>query len=181
MKYDELFADAAAIWDEHRRENGGRFSSFIPTDYALALDALREVRDVGDAFVELGSGAGVVTILADSLGFDSYGVEIDPWLVSRSEELAEKFESAATFVAGSFVPLALRDEVEHLQADFATEIDGADAWSEIGMGLRDFDVIYDYHWPEQADLHSDMLARFARPGATVLRYSAEHGFEVSVL
>lgn len=179
--HDELFADAARIWDEHRRAGGGRFSSFIPTDYALAFDALRAVRDIGDAFVELGSGAGVVAILADSLGFDSYGIEIDPWLVSQSEALAERHGSGATFVAGSFVPLALRDEVEHLQADFAAEIDGADAWAEMGLALRDFDVIYDYHWPEQADLHADMLARWGRPGATVLRYSADHGFETSVL
>lgn len=178
---EELFARGEDLWNEHRARLGGRFSSFIPADYDLAYEALREVRDRGQHFVELGSGAGVVTILADLLGFDASGIEIDDWLVGQSTALADDFQSEAQFVAGSFVPAAMRDEVEHLQADFLAEIEGANAYAELGMDLRDFDVIYDYHWPEQADLHNDMLVRFARPGTVILRFSASEGFEISTL
>lgn len=176
-----LFADAEEIWDGHRARLGGRFSSFIPTDYEEAYAALVAQCEAGDTFVELGAGAGVVTILADMLGFDAYGIELDDWLVTQAIDLAERYHSDATFVAGSFVPAEVRDEVEHVPADFMSEVDGADAWDELGMTLGDFDVIYDYHWPEQADLHASLLERFGRSGAVVLRYSAEAGFEVSHL
>ncbi len=178
---ERLFDGGERIWREHRERLGGRFSSFIPADYEAAYEALLDVRDRGESFVELGSGAGVITILADLLGFDAYGIEIDDWLVGQSTALADSLESDAQFVAGSFVPVWLREEVEHMPADFLAETEGADAYEELGMQLRDFDVIYDYHWPEQADLHADLLARCGRPGAVVLRFGHVEGFEVTEL
>ncbi|MCA8943169.1 MAG: hypothetical protein KDB80_11470, partial [Planctomycetes bacterium] len=126
------------------------------------------------------SGAGVVTILADLLGFDAYGIELDPWLVDAAARLAASVGSGAEFVAGSFVPPGLRETVEHQPADTLLETEGVDAWAELGMRLGDFDVVYDYHWPDQADFHGELLARGVRPGATVLRYSHDEGFEATI-
>ena len=69
------------------------------------------------SFVELGSGAGVVTILADLLGFDAYGIELDPWLVDAAARLAASVGSGAEFVAGSFVPPGLRETVDWYRAN----------------------------------------------------------------
>lgn len=179
---DALVDEAEQLWREFRARVEARFTSFIPCDYALAHEALVPLaHERGGAFIELGSGAGVVTILADLLGFDAYGIELDPWLVERSIDLAERHGSDATFIHGSFVPEAMRDDVEHQPADFLCEVDGQDAFAEIGMELGDFDVIYDYHWPDQHALHNDMLMRYGRPGTVVLRFSDEEGFVATTL
>lgn len=173
-----LFEDADRVWREHREHLGGKFTSFIPTDYEMACETLCEVAGQGGTFIELGSGAGVVTILADLLGFEAYGIELDGWLVRASERLARAHGSDAEFVHGSFVPQSLREVVDDLSPDTLLETDGADAWDELGMQLADFDVIYDYHWPDQTEFHDQLLER-ARPGATVLRFSSDAGFEVT--
>src|SRR6185437_15157250 len=91
-----LFDDGWALWDrfdvEVRREH---WHPFVPADYALVLDALLPLRSADIRFLEWGSATGVVSIMADLLGFDATGIEIDAQLVTTSRELATRYESAA--------------------------------------------------------------------------------------
>ena len=59
---------------------------------------------MGLKFLEWGSASGVITIMADMLGFEAYGIELDESLVNTSRTLATTFESNARFAAGSFLP-----------------------------------------------------------------------------
>ena len=72
------------------RAGGGRF---IPGDYRYAFQVLQwllreKALAPGAAFLEWGSGQGMVAILAALLGYDACGVEIDAGLVKESRELA---------------------------------------------------------------------------------------------
>ncbi len=58
----------------------------------------------GAAFLEWGSGQGMVAILAALLGYDAVGVEIDEALVQESRELARRYDVSARFEHGSYEP-----------------------------------------------------------------------------
>ena len=88
------------------------FHPFVAADYNVVLETLLSLRtpDRGRAstFIELGSGHGVITIMADLLGFDAAGIELDASLVAVARDLAKRYESKARFVAGSYMPLGYR-------------------------------------------------------------------------
>ena len=86
----------------------------------------------------------MITLLADRLGYDAYGIEIEPELYETSRALSDEVGGSATFALGSFVPEDFRDEVSLLDADFHTPTEGADGYEELGMGLSDFDLVYAY-------------------------------------
>lgn len=176
---DHLIERGAAIWDEFRQRTSDRHHLFIPCDHAEAHEALARLRPRASTFLELGSAAGVVTIIADLLGYESFGIEIEPWLVDRSTELAEEVGSGATFAEGSFVPPEHQDEVALLSSDFHTPTTGAPAYDELGFELADFDLIYAYPWPGEEDWLLDLLRRYARPDAILLTYDAAEGFRIS--
>ena len=173
-----LLAEGDRIWEECRVRKQNRFHLFIPSDHASAYDLLRLLTDRASAFLELGSGGGVVTVMADLLGYDAYGIELEPWLVERSLELAEEFESNASFAEGSFVPLAYQEEVEHQSADRLTPTVGACAYDELGLELDDFDLIFAYPWPGEEDWLHELVRRHARPGALLLTYDVSEGFRL---
>lgn len=174
-----LLAAGTEIWDEFRTHAGHRFHRFIPCDQAGAYQALRGLRGRASTFVELGSAAGVVTIMADLLGFEACAIELEPFLVERSIELAERFGSGATFVEGSFVPPGYQDDVENLSADRLTPTGGACAYDELGLELDDFDLVFAYPWPGEEVWLLEMMRRFGRSDALLLTYDAAEGFRLS--
>lgn len=78
------------VAEEFIADGRSRFKSvycfdFVPSDYELAwrvLDAQSRGR-----FCEWGSGFGIVTGLAEMLGFDAVGMELDASLVQASRKL----------------------------------------------------------------------------------------------
>ena len=117
--------------------------------------------------------------MADLLGFEAYGIEIEPWLVDRSIELADQFGSAAIFAEGTFVPLAYQDEIEHLSGDYLTPTNGSYAFDELGLELSDFDLVFAYPWPGDEDWLGELIRRHARADTILLTYDASEGFQVS--
>ena len=175
----QLFRRGSEAWDEYRARCDGRYSSFIPADYRAAYDALRRLRARAHSFLELGSGAGVITILADLLGFEAYGIEIEPELVQIARDLAQASDSNATFEEGSFVPVDFRDSVELLDGDFLTVTEGADAYGELGMEIADYDLVYAYPWPGEEDWIEELVRREAGLHTALLTYSVSDGFELT--
>ena len=172
-----LVAAGDDVWEEARPgAKRTRNHRFVPCDPHAAYTALRELRSKATTFIELGSGAGIVTILADLLGFEAYGIELEPWLVERSNELAERFGSKAIFAEGTFVPADYQDEIEHLAADVHTPTGGADGFEELGLELVDFDLVYAFPWPGEEDWLFELMRRHARSNAILLTYGATEGF-----
>ncbi len=173
-----LIREGADSWQEFCALASDRHHHLIPCDHAGAYQVLRRLSARATSFLELGSATGVVTILADLLGFEACGIELEPWLVERSTELALRLGSRALFAEGSFVPAAYQDEVEHLLADFVTPTVGACGYDELGFELDDFDLIYAYPWPGEEDWLHELVRRHARPGALLLTYDASEGFRL---
>jgi hypothetical protein len=175
---DRLLGAGNEAFEEFQVLARERFHLFIPCDHRGAYEALRTLGSRARTFVELGSAAGIVTIMADLLGFEAYGIEIEPWLVNRSIELSERFDSGAVFAEGTFVPVAYQDEIEHLSGDFLTPTGGACALDELGLELSDFDLLLSYPWPGDEDWLCELVRRHARPDAILLTYAVSEGFRV---
>ena len=177
---EALIRDGAAAFDRITGDTDGRYQNLILADARGAREALLDLRSRGRTFLELGSGLGIITIVADLLGYDAYGIEIEPRLVDEACRLAEAFGSTATFVEGSFVPPDFQEDVHHLGADFFTVTSGADAYEEMGMTIGDFDIVYFETEPGDVILHHLNILHYAsgnrtasRRRAIALRYSGD--------
>ena len=105
-RIDALCEEGREFW--HRFDLEVRqddFHPFVAADYDAVLAALMPLRKPGQRFLEWGSAAGIITIMADLLGFDAFGIELDSTLVDVGRELAVRFDSNARFAAGSFIPM----------------------------------------------------------------------------
>lgn len=174
----DLLREGHALWRDYCQSRASEFHRVIPADQAAAVDALAAQRPHAHTFLELGSATGVITILADLLGYEAYGIEIEPDLVRAAEDLAARTGSSATFVEGSFVPPDYRDEVHLLESDYLTPVEGADAYDELGLDLADFDLVYAYPWPGEEDWLIELVTRYGGPRTRLMIYTVRDGFEV---
>ena len=172
---DEADRRINAFMRSHRNQP---VCGFVPSDFDLVFRAMRRIEAdhlaPGTAFLEWGSGFGVLTCLAALLGWDAYGVEIQGELIEQAERLAGDFDLPATFIHGTFVPTG-DDDVGDTIADSAwLQLGGHDAYEEMGLDIEDFDVIFAYPWPGEHHVVETLFDRHAAVGALLLTF---HGLE----
>lgn len=178
-RISSLCDEGGAIWDRFEREVRSRsWHPFVPADYERVLNELLPLRRSGRRFLEMGSATGVIAIMADLLGFEAYGIEIDPRLVAVARSLAERHESAARFAAGSFVPSGYVWKSSTGDERLGTIGLGQPAYAELGRELSDFDVVFAYPWDGEAPVLRDIMRRRGSPSATLLLYGKTSGVEV---
>lgn len=180
----QLVADFTTLWDEadllwETHQNRPEFGGYVSADYHSIYTKLRQLRGRVHSVLEWGSGLGVVTIMASRLGFDAYGIECEKELVDQSREYARRFAPEARFAFGNFIPdefpwnPAQGDEVQHMV------LHGGDAYAELDMELRDFDLVYAYPWPEEHIVYHNIMRACAGPHALFLSYDAREGLELT--
>jgi SAM-dependent methyltransferase len=129
---------------------------FVPADYVLVFDALATLRPEMTSqpprFLEWGSGFGIATLLAASLGWQARGIELQPSLVAESRRWNEVFDLTARFHEGSFFPT------------------DPNAVEKLSLYCRQAEIIYVYPWPDQEVEIFDLFDRLAAPGAWLLTY-----------
>lgn len=159
---------------QHRVAKEGRSTPFIPSDYVVVYQWLRAIAQknlaTGDAFLEWGSGFGVIAMLAETLGFEAYGIESEPDLVAQAEELARDLGSDAVFACGSFIPEGGESLVDDLDDVERLDLAAAPAFDDLDRGPRDFDLVFGYPWPGHDRFLEDLFDHFASPGALLLMY-----------
>lgn len=175
-EFQSLFQEASEIWVAN--ENDFHFRDFIAADYTRVYRALSLLKDQSETFLEFGSGLGVIASTAGMLGYEAYGIEIDPKLVRRSQELAEKHETTAEFAFGSFIPNGYEWSAEFEDEFFKTILDEQDAYGDLDMELRDFDLVYGYPWPGERLFFQDIMRRFGREGGLFMTYDIREGIVV---
>ena len=145
-----------------------QFHPFVAADYDRVLATLLALRAPGLRFVEWGSATGVITIMASLLGFEAYGIELDPSLGRIARDLAAKFNSPAVFVDASFVPTGYRWRPATGDGRLGTIGDGPSAYPIIGHALDDFDLVYAYPWGGEEAMMIDLMRSYGRRGARLL-------------
>lgn len=176
--FEALFRAGDEAWQLFRERRGAAFHAFVPADYPMALEVLRSLRRRADSFLELGSGVGVITILAAQLGYDASGIEIDPWLVEQADDLADEFGAEASFAAGTFVPAEFQDVVDRQQTELPSILDGDCGYQALGRDLDEFDLVYAFYWPGLEELFFELMERHGRAGALFLTYGGLEGYRL---
>lgn len=153
------------------------FHPFVPANYDKILARLLDYRAPGLRFLEWGSGTGVITIMADMLGFEAYGIELDAELVKVARKLADKYESAARFAAGTFLPLGYKWRDNGGDDRLGTLGGGESAYAELKHPLEDFDIVYGYPWDGEAAIMQDVMRAFGGKDARLIVHGSTD-FEV---
>lgn len=91
---------AAFLEDARGRMRQVDCFDFVPSNYELAWNVLAGLPR--GRFCEWGSGLGVAVGLAEILGFEAMGVELDEPLAESSRELLGAHDLMATIRAGSY-------------------------------------------------------------------------------
>jgi hypothetical protein len=171
--------EGAEIWRRFDREvRRHEFHPFVPADYGLVLQVLLALRAPGLRFLEWGSATGVITIMADLLGFEAYGIELDPELVEIARGLAGRFGSGARFASGSFLPAGYAWRPRTGDGRTGTIGAGASGYDELRHPLDDFDLVYAYPWDGEEPMMHDLLRDRGRPGARLLLHGGIEGMRV---
>ena len=174
-----LREEGRAIWNRFDSDvRQLRFHPFIPSDYERVLRALLALRGPGLRFLEWGSATGVVTIMADLLGFEAYGIELDPDLVDIARGLAERSDSDARFAVGSFLPDGYEWVSDTGDARLGTIGRGASGYPELGRCLEDFDLVFGFPWDGEMPIMHDLMRRRGGSEASFLLNHATEGVQV---
>lgn len=152
-----------------------RFHPFVAADYEVVRAALEQRRHPGLRFLEWGSATGVITVMADLLGFEAYGIELDPALVTTARDLARKFDSRARFAAASFLPEGYHWRDSRGDRRTGTLGSGPSGYLELGLSLDQFDIVFGYAWDGEEPVMLDIMKRYGRADALLLLHSATAG------
>jgi len=168
-RLEALCAEGWALWDRFEVEvRDQRFHPFVAANYEEVLAALQPHRGPGLRFLEWGSATGVITIMADLLGFEACGIEIDASLVAKARHLATRFDSRARFTAGSFLPEGYRWRPRDGDGRIGTVGTGPSGYLELGRALDEFDVVFGYPWGGEEPLMLDLMKSYGRSDALLL-------------
>jgi hypothetical protein len=164
-----LCAEGWALWDQFDEEvRAHHFHPFVAAEYEVVIDALMVHRGPNLRFLEWGAATGVITTAADLLGFDAYGIELEPGLVATARSLAKRFESSAKFVVGSFLPTGYQWRSRDGDRRTGTLGTGESGYRQLGLALDDFDVVFGYPWDGERELMLDLMNRYGRADAILL-------------
>lgn len=161
--------------DDVRRHD---WHPFVAADYERVLSTLLALRRPGLRFLEWGSATGVITIMADMLGFEAYGIELDPRLVRMARSLAERFDSGARFAAGSFLPAGYQWKPRDGDGRIGTIGDGTSGYLQLQHPLDDFDVVYGYPWPGEEPMMQDLMRCYGDKGAFLVLHGGTEGIRI---
>lgn len=172
-RLDALCAEGQAIWEHFDRVVRERsFHPFVASDPEVVRTALLRLRAPGRTFLEWGSATGTITIMADLMGFDACGIELDGSLVQTARELAARHRSAARFVVGSFLPMGYQHRTRDGDLRMGTIEHGESGYLALGRPLEEFDIVFGYPWGGEEPLMKDVMQRSGRPDALLLLYDA---------
>jgi predicted O-methyltransferase YrrM len=178
----ELIADARRRIAKFDAERPAEIPAFIPSDFELAFRTLLAIHrahlSTGRRFVEWGSGLGVVTCLAESVGFDAVGIEIEPRLVEMARRLALDHDANVQFACGSFLPANAPICPENFAGIAWLTTEGGDGYDDLESEPDDFDLVFSYPWPGEEQIIFDVFADTAAVGALLLTYHGQDGMKL---
>lgn len=167
-----LCEEGSDLWerfDIEVRQHG--FHPFVAARYEVVLEALISMRAPGLKFLEWGSATGVITIMADLLGYDAHGIEIDRDLVAQARDLTRRTGSQARFTMGSFLPTGYTWRHPAGDERLGTIAHGDSAYLELGMPLEEFDLVFGYPWAGEKGMMLDLMRSHGRPDARLLLHT----------
>jgi hypothetical protein len=179
QRIDAVCEEGRAFW--HRFDTEVRqhdWHPFVAADYDSIRSTLLLLREPGRRFLEWGSATGVITIMADLMGFDACGIELDSSLVQVARELAVRSRSNARFVVGSFIPMGWEWTPRGGDGRLGTIGRGPSGYVQLGRALADFDIVYAFPWAGEEPMMVDLMRCHGHEDARLLLHDAECGARI---
>jgi SAM-dependent methyltransferase len=181
---------AAVIQKSDRRwelfcgiQGNRRLPRFVPSEADLVFAALdfvtRQGLPPGRVFCEWGSGFGTGTCLAALLGYEAYGIEIEPELVDIARQMAHDFDIAAEFLCTSYIPEGFEsyagvggeELVKSRTFTYPGEaLDAEPHYDGMAFDIAAIDLFFAYPWPEEQELMQQLFDAVAMEGAILIAY-----------
>jgi hypothetical protein len=180
-----LFVEADRRCDEFFAEGlGRRYPRYIPSDPSIVHAAMVYLRAEGltrgDVFCEWGCGYGVATCMASLIGYDAYGIEIEPELAEKADKLAEDLKIPVQILNISYLPDGYEECAGVGGEDLLIPETTTDRGETVkippmyeGLDPDEVDVFFVYPWPGQEDLMLSLFKTMASEGALLLIYNGD--------
>lgn len=162
---------------------GRRFPRYVPSDPLVFHRALVGLEDSGllrgKVFCEWGCGFGIATAIASLLGFESYGIEIEPELADFATRLAGDLGIPLEILNLSYFPDGFEESEGLGGKDLITPARTATRGTVLatptydGLDPDEVDLFYVYPWPGQEELMFELFTALSSPGAILLMYLGE--------
>ena len=178
-RIDSVCEEGRAYWHQFDADvRRHRWHPFVAADYDCVRSALQSLCVPGRRFLEWGSATGVITIVADLMGFDACGIELDPSLVRVARDLAARAGSGARFAVGSFIPMGWEWRPQGADARTGTIGQGRSGYLELGRPMSDFDIIYAFPWSGEESMMLDLFRCHGHEDARLLLHSHQPGMRI---
>ncbi len=178
----ELISDAQQQVEEFSDRYAATVPAFVPSDFELVYRGLAAIESgrlaTGRLFIEWGCGIGVITCLAERVGFDAVGIEIEPQLIDLAEAFAEEHEIDVQFARGSFLPPGAEPRLEMPDDVAWLATVGPNGYDELDAEPDEFDLVFAYPWPGEEQVIFDVFLDCAATGALLLTYHGQEGLRL---
>ena len=188
-RVNEIIIAADAAWHRlplHYQEAG---AAWTRADPHVVAHELRRMSGRRCRFLEWGSGIGTHCLIADALGMQAHGIEIDGRLVRSATELAGRLDAGSVFGDGTFIPRGRECPPADEDVSELLLSGGADGYAALAGQLgvppdsasiaATYDVIYAYPAPQHIDWFADLFRDLARVGAVLWCYTETAGILTS--
>ena len=179
-----LIQESERWWDQFfASRSQRRFPRFVPSDAALVFAALdyvtRHELVSGRLFCEWGSGFGTATCLAALLGYEAYGIEIEPELAQLSSNMARDLGIPVEILCTSYIPdgyesysgVGGEELVKFETFSFlSSDADPAPQYDGMGIEIAAIDLFFVYPWPDEQELMQNLFDAVAGEDAILIAY-----------
>lgn len=178
QRIDELF----------ETERNRKVPRFIPCNDELLYHWLSAINEsdlcLGKVYCEWGSGYGVGACLAALLGYESYGIEIEPSLIEESRKLAEDSDIPVTIIERDYMPEGFEcyegsGGAELIRPENYTYQDKSGlrpGYEGMDADLDEVDIFFIYPWPGEQEFVLEFFQAVAADGALCLIYLGDNEF-----
>ncbi|XZE44318.1 class I SAM-dependent methyltransferase [Pirellulaceae bacterium SH467] len=166
-------------WDQWRQKPIEQYVACDFRDVWRALSAVTERRlAAGNTFVEWGCGFGVVTGLASYLGWESVGIEAEPFLVQQAEAFLRKTDMTAQIVCGNFLPRGAERLAGHDANHASLFHQVPTAYDDLDLQCDDFSLVFAYPWPGEHRYLQEVFRTYAGDQALLLMFLGPYEIEL---
>ncbi len=157
--------------------------NFVHCDPQLFYATIRYATDLnlplGRVFCEWGSGFGMSTCIAALLGYEAYGIELDPEVVKLSRKLAQSQDINATILETSYFPNGFSsypgsgDDELIVPPEYSRihgEVRHMPRYEGMACDTDEIDLFFVYPWPKEHEMFQDLFNAVAGDGAVLIAY-----------